>query len=89
MHAVTYGYAPDSFNDIWRKNQDRELGIALRNDEFYTLPAPRCDLFKKIPIYSLPFEWNNLGDLTQQQNHITLIRALKDLLFNEILGEVI
>ena len=84
MHSVNYNYAPSSFVDIWRKNNDRELGLQLRNDDNYILPQPRCELFKKFPIYALLDEWNNSGDLKFYNNLITYKHALREQLFQEL-----
>ena len=66
MHSIAFGYAPESFTDVWKTNQQRNLDIELRNADLFTLPVPRCEMYKKIPIYSLPSEWNSLGDLRFQ-----------------------
>ena len=55
-----------------------------RNRDEYILPAPRIELFKKIPIYSLPAAWNAAGDLWYHQNKTTFKIALKDKLFHDI-----
>ena len=55
----------------------------LRNDDLYTLPLPRIERFKRIPLFSLPMEWNNAGDITLQENKVTFRFAVKDRLFLE------
>ena len=62
MHSVFYNYAPTSFDSIWAKNSDRQLSQNLRNENEFRLPNPRIEIFKKLPPYSLPLEWNNAGD---------------------------
>jgi hypothetical protein len=67
-HVVEYNYAPSSFDDIWTKNAGRHAEHNLRNNELYNLPVIRLELFSKIPLYSLPFQWNNIGDITLHDN---------------------
>ncbi len=68
MHSIYYDYAPVSFVNTWNKNNVRNLNQNLRNDELFMLPNPRIELFKKMPMYSLPYEWNISGDLKFYQN---------------------
>jgi hypothetical protein len=84
MHSVYYNYAPKSFSSVWTKNNERNLNQNLRDGELFTLPIPRIDFFKKLPIYSLPFEWNNSGNLRFYTNQITFYHALRDQLFTEL-----
>ena len=84
MHSVNYEYAPLSFREIWRKNNDRDFEVQLRNDDNFILPHPRCELFKKMPIFSLPDEWNNSGNLKYYNNKITFKHALREQLLNEL-----
>jgi hypothetical protein len=84
MHSVEYGYAPHSFNNIWVKNVNRQLNHDLRNNDQYNLPQIRLEQFRKIPLYSLPSEWNNLGDLIYQNNKMLFKNLLREKLFDEI-----
>jgi hypothetical protein len=85
MHSVEYGYAPTSFANTWTKNVDRtEHEHNLRNFDSYAIPPPRIELFKKSPLYSLPFTWNNLDDLKLQHNRTTFRIGLKVNLLNLI-----
>ncbi len=88
MHLVYYGYAPKSFAQTWRKNNEREQNLNLRNDNHFTLPIPRTDFFKKMPLYSLALEWNNSGNLMFYDNNITFKRALREQLFSELFEEM-
>jgi len=54
----------------------------------YLIPIPRTDLFKSLPIYSLPNEWNNAGKLVFYENKITFNIAKKNQLFKELLTNV-
>ncbi len=60
------------------------MGHELRNDNDYFLPLPRIEMFKKIPIYSLPAAWNAAGNLRYYQNRTTFKIALKDQLLAEL-----
>jgi hypothetical protein len=84
MHAVEYNYAPSSFGDIWTKNAVRHAEHNLRNNELYNLPVIRLELFRKIPLYSLPFEWNNIGDIILHNNKNLFKNLLREKLMNEI-----
>ena len=88
MHSVYYGYAPKSFAQTWRKNNEHEQNLNLRNDNHFTLPIPRTDFFKKMPLYSLALEWNNSGNLMFYDNNITFKRALREQLFSELFEEM-
>ena len=84
MHAVNYNYAPKSFNSTWVKNNNLDRNFNLRNDDDFKLPSPKTDLFKKMPIYCLPVEWNNSGILKFYTNNHTFKIALREQLFSEI-----
>jgi len=79
MHSIEYGYGPPTFLNLWQKNYERNPNSQnLRNANDYYLPAIRVDSFKKIPLYSLPFEWNNLPpEIKFQFNRTTFKRALR------------
>jgi hypothetical protein len=83
MHGVEYGYAPSSFNNIWTKNANRDHEHNLCNNELYRLPHIRLELFRKIPLYLLPSEWNILGNLTFQRNKALVLNLLKEKLLEE------
>jgi hypothetical protein len=84
MHTVFNKYAPKSFENIWQLNGDREREHNLRNDNLFSLPIPRIDFFKKMPLYSLPQEWNNSGVLMFYENPITFLHELRNQLFLEM-----
>jgi hypothetical protein len=84
MHSIEFNYAPSAFANTWTKNNERNIGHELRNENDYVLPYPRIEFFKKIPIYSLPAAWNAAGDLRFYQNRTTFRIALKDQLLAEL-----
>jgi hypothetical protein len=84
MHSVYFKYSPKSFNNTWTRNSDRNLSQNLRDENLFALPNPRIEFFKKMPIYSLPSEWNNSGVLMLYDNPITFTHALREQLFLEL-----
>ena len=86
MHSIYYGYAPKSFANTWKKNENRpgELNISLRNDNLFTIPAPRIEFFKRMPMYSLPVEWNKSETLMFYNNVFTFKSILRETLLQEI-----
>jgi len=85
MHSIYHGYAPVSFQQTWLKNNTRQLSQNLRNENEFILPVPRIEQFKRMPLYSLPLEWNNAGDLTFYENRATFKHAVREKLFEELL----
>ena len=83
MHSIFYNYAPVSFENIWTKITERNLNQDLRNENDFILPFPRIELFKKLPTYSLPYNWNQLKDIRYQPNRFTF----KTTLSNDLLAE--
>jgi hypothetical protein len=84
MHAIEYSYAPESFSNIWTKNERREVGYELRNQNEYIIPNHRIELFKRIPLFSLPTEWNSAGDIIFHENKILFRNLLKEKLLSDI-----
>ncbi len=85
MHSVEYNYAPNSFEDTWQKNNERDPVRDLRNANEYFIMQPRTETFKKSMLYALPLAWNNLvPEIKLQQNKTTFKWALKAHLFEEL-----
>ena len=82
MHSIFYNYAPSSFENTWSKLSARNLNLDLRNENDFTLPFPRLELFKRLPLYSLPQNWNKLNDNRYQSNRFTF----KISLYNDLLN---
>ncbi len=60
--------------------------LRLKKSWHFLNPPVRIELFRKIPLYSLPTEWNNLGEhIRLQRNRTTFKIALTDFLFDNIL----
>ena len=81
MHSIHNSYAPNSFKNMFIKNNDRDVAYELRNVGAYVL---RIELFKKFPIYTFPTAWNNAGTLAYYDNKITFQKALCEELFESI-----
>ena len=84
MHSVVNKYSPKSFYNTWQTNMNREPTHNLRNQDDIPLPHPRIELFKRSPLYTLPYEWNKLGGDRFQQNKTTFRIAIKNTIFDEI-----
>lgn len=85
MHSIEYNYCPSSFINIWQKNFERNPNIELRNANDYYIPLAKIESFKKIPLFSLPTQWNALPDeIKLQHNKFTFKHCLKDFLFESI-----
>jgi hypothetical protein len=72
------------FDNTWIRNNKRDKGHILRNDDDYLLTHLRVKSFKIIPIYSLAAAWNAAGLLRFYQNKTTVKIALKDHSLNKI-----
>ena len=83
MHSICYDYAPSSFDDIFFVNNQKD-NYYLRTRAMYRLPNVQIENFRKSPIYSLPYTWNNAGDVTFHTNKMTFQISLKNLLLNDL-----
>jgi hypothetical protein len=82
MHSIAFNYAPKSFANIWQKNDVRDTGYNLHNDDFFILPPALIELFHKTTAYALPLAWNTLPNhIRYQHNRCTFKIALIDYLF--------
>jgi hypothetical protein len=62
----------------------RDHGRDLRNNNDFTIPSHRTELFKKLPLSSLPTAWNELAvEIKLQHNKTTFKTALKDHILNQ------
>jgi hypothetical protein len=83
MHTVYYGYAPPSFSNTWQTQAQRNPDLNLRNATDIYVPFPRIDLFKRMPIYALPYTWNSHDIVRYYANRTTFRYALQELLHSE------
>ena len=68
MHGIIHKHNNRTFENIWRTNEEREIGIDLRNANDLTLPTPHFEGFKKFPIFDFAKSWNEIGDMKYQSN---------------------
>ena len=66
MHVVENMYAPKSFQQVWIKNEQRNINYPLRNNDQLFIPTVNFDSLKNIPLFSVPAEWNSIEDLRFQ-----------------------
>jgi Reverse transcriptase (RNA-dependent DNA polymerase) len=82
MHSIKHRYCPKSFYDVFTLSND-DISYELRYTNDFIIPRARIELFKKIPLHYLPFEWNNSGDLQFYQNRETFRIILRETLMRE------
>jgi hypothetical protein len=87
MHSVKFQYCPKSFRTVFVLNPPDEQHYDLRNVNDFDMPRARIEMFKKIPIYTLPSEWNNSGDLRFYQNSTTFRITLKETLLRKFAAD--
>jgi hypothetical protein len=83
MHSVKFNYCPKSFIDVFVENRAEDRNYDLRNMHDFLVPRARIEHFKRIPIYTLPDEWNNCGDLQFYSNVTTFKITMYETLFRE------
>jgi Reverse transcriptase (RNA-dependent DNA polymerase) len=81
MHAVKFNFCPKSFLNVFTRINVENLVYELRYPNDFELPRARIELFKRIPLYSLPALWNNCEELRYYQNQLTFKLILIDKLF--------
>ena len=80
MHSIYYEYAPHSFTNTWQTHSQRNPDINLRNATDFEITFPRIELYKRLPIYSLPHTWNSHDTIRYYSNITTFRIALQELL---------
>ncbi len=77
---------PPPFRDAWSLIESRGLNYELRNHDIFVIPTVRIELFRKIPLYALPYEWTNLAEhIRYQHKRITFKITLIDFLFENLI----
>jgi hypothetical protein len=87
MLSVKFEYCPKSFLEVFRKIDINNLVYDLRYPNEFEVPRARIELFKRIPIFTLPNDWNNCGDLRFYVNPTTFKIALIDVLRQKFVME--
>ena len=54
MHSIRYNYAPKSFENVFVRNNERDIDYNLRNNDEFALPAVRIEFFKRFPLFMFP-----------------------------------
>jgi len=80
MHSIYYEYAPPSFTTTWQTLSQRNPDLNLRNATDFLIPYPRIELYKRLPIYTLPTTWNSHETVRYYANITTFKIALQELL---------
>jgi hypothetical protein len=87
MHSVKFGFCPKSFNDVFVRRNNENLAYELRYPNEFDVPFARIELFKRVPLFTLPTEWNNCAELRFYQNPLTFKLILIETLFREFANE--
>jgi Reverse transcriptase (RNA-dependent DNA polymerase) len=83
MHSVKYSYCPKSFNDMFTPLNHENLAYELRYPNDFDVPRARIEIFKKMPCYSLPDEWNKCEELRFYHNQTTFNIILFETLLSK------
>ena len=89
MHSIEYNYNLPSFENVWPKNNARNINHELRNANEFYLPPIHKEIFRKSPLYSLPHTWNTLGPVKFHTNRTTFKIALTDELFDTLIDQTV
>jgi hypothetical protein len=84
MHKYVNGLLPSSFNTTWNLNQQLNENRNLRNANDFTIPAHQYETLKKLPLFSFPQNWNDLGNEKLIKNFTTFKICLKGNLLSSI-----
>lgn len=88
-HRFSFNFLPESFNEIWVKNNIRNLGendIQLRNNNQYQLPPSRLALTDRLPTYSFIHTWENFPNeqLKFTRNKLEFDNKLKKFFIEDL-----
>jgi hypothetical protein len=81
-HSIVHKYGPPALHNQWMFNVDRNAGIALRNDHDMYIPVAVSEQVKKLPYFSLAYNWNELPLEKLYPNPLTFKISLLDHLRN-------
>jgi hypothetical protein len=84
MHSIKYKYCPKSYDNVFVPVNHDDMVYNLRYPNDFDVPRARIELFKKMPLYTLPTEWNNCHDLRFYQNLTTFKITLSENLFKSL-----
>jgi hypothetical protein len=69
------------------KNKIEDLAYNLHYPNEFEVPRARIELFKRIPIVTLPQEWNNCGDIRFYSNTTTFKITLYEYLCRKFMSD--
>jgi hypothetical protein len=87
MHSVKYFNCPKSFNDMFTPLNHDNLAYKFRYPNDFEVPRARIEIYKKMPCYSLPDEWNKCEELRFYQNQTTFNIILFETLFSKFVSD--
>ena len=80
MHSIYYNYAPRTFKDTWKINEERNVPYNLRTAKSFIIKKANFKNLDRSPLFTLPKTWNEAGNLTKIQRRSEFIKeALKAL----------
>jgi hypothetical protein len=88
VHSIKYEYCPRSFLNMFIRNNVENANYDLRYPNDFVVPRARIELFKKIPAYTLPTEWNNCEDLRFYSNPTTVNITLCEKLYSKLFLDI-
>jgi hypothetical protein len=77
MHSIMHKYSPPALHNQWMLNEERNIGLDLRNNQDIYLPAATSEQAKKLTYFVLARVWNELPYEKMYQNKITFKIWLK------------
>jgi hypothetical protein len=81
MHSVKFNFCPKSFRDVFTRIDPTDNVYDLRYPNEFEVPRARIEHFKRIPLFTLPVEWNDCNELRFYQNPLTFKLTLLETLF--------
>ena len=84
MHSFLYYYAPDSFNDVWKRLRDH-VHYTLRNPHDIYIRSFRLVSYSNHPYFAFPKIWNDLPFYLKDIQDLNFFKAeLKVFLLNSL-----
>jgi hypothetical protein len=80
-NLVKFNFCPKSFRDVFIRIDPTDIVYDLRYPNKFEVPRARIELFKRIPLFTLPTEWNDCNELRFYQNPLTFKLTLLETLF--------
>lgn len=86
MFEFKHNLLPRSFAGVWSSNNEFERNADLRNSLDFRIPLGRTNLLQRLPLYSLPNEWNKLNsaEIKEISSLVSFKSKLKQYLMNNL-----